>query len=108
MPIEKKKAMIEAVRNIPGVAAAGTVNRVPFTGGLRGVPIFQPRTTEFTLNNSVAGALRVYHIAGILGGCRHSASRWTGFLMAGHHRDALCGDRERNLRTQDVGRHVGA
>src|SRR5207248_11184878 len=28
--IEKKKAMIEAVRNIPGVVAAGTVNRVPF------------------------------------------------------------------------------
>jgi predicted permease len=51
--IEKKKAMIEAVRNIPGVVAAGTVNRVPFNGGLRGVPIFQPGTTEFTLNNSV-------------------------------------------------------
>jgi predicted permease len=51
--LEKKKAMIEAVRNIPGVTAAGTVNRVPFNGGLRGVPIFQPETTEFTLNNSV-------------------------------------------------------
>ena len=53
VPIEKKKAMIEAVRNIPGVAAAGTVNRVPFNGGLRGVPIFQPGTIEFSLNNSV-------------------------------------------------------
>jgi predicted permease len=53
VPIEKKKAMIEAVRNIPGVVAAGTVNRVPFNGGLRGVPIFQPGTTEFALNNSV-------------------------------------------------------
>jgi predicted permease len=53
VPIEKKKAMIEAVRNIPGVTAAGTVSRVPFNGGLRGVPIFQPGTTEFTLNNSV-------------------------------------------------------
>ena len=53
VPIEKKKAMIEAVRNIPGVAATGTVNRVPFNGGLRGVPVFQPGTTEFTLNNSV-------------------------------------------------------
>lgn len=52
-PLEKKKAMIEAVRNIPGVTAAGTVSRVPFNGGLRGVPIFQPGTTEFTLNNSV-------------------------------------------------------
>ena len=53
VPLEKKKAMIEAVRNIPGVAAAGTVNRVPFTGGLRGIPVFPPGTTEFTLNNSV-------------------------------------------------------
>jgi predicted permease len=53
VPIDKKKAMIEAVRNIPGVVAAGAVNRVPFNGGLRGVPIFQPGTTEFTLNNSV-------------------------------------------------------
>jgi predicted permease len=53
VPLEKKKAMIEAVRNIPGVTATGTVNRVPFNGGLRGVPIFQPGTTEFTLNNSV-------------------------------------------------------
>ena len=51
--LEKTKAMIEAVRNIPGVATAGTVNRVPFTGGLRGVPVFPPGTTEFKLNNSV-------------------------------------------------------
>src|SRR4029450_11783704 len=41
------------VRTLTAVAAAGTVNRVPFTGGLRGGPIFQPGTTEFTLNNSV-------------------------------------------------------
>lgn len=53
VPIEKKKMIIEAVRNIPGVAAAGTVNRMPFTGGLRGSPVFQPGTTEFTLNNSL-------------------------------------------------------
>jgi predicted permease len=53
VPLERKKAMIDAIRSIPGVTAAGTVNRVPFTGGLRGVPIFQPGTTEFTLNNSV-------------------------------------------------------
>ena len=52
-PLEKTKAMIEAVRNIPGVETAGTVNRVPFTGGLRGVPVFPPGTTEFRLNNSV-------------------------------------------------------
>src|SRR5882724_3026280 len=53
VPLDKKKAMIDAVRSIPGVAAVGTVNRVPFTGGLRGVPVFEPGTTEFTLNNSV-------------------------------------------------------
>jgi len=52
-PLEKTKAMIEAVRSIPGVAAVGTANRVPFTGGLRGVPVFAPGTTEFTLSNSV-------------------------------------------------------
>ncbi|MBA3960696.1 MAG: ABC transporter permease [Chthoniobacterales bacterium] len=53
VPFEKKKAMLEAVRSIPGVTAAGTVSRTPFTGGLRGVPVFQPGTTEFTLSNSV-------------------------------------------------------
>jgi predicted permease len=52
-PLEKQKAMLEAVQRIPGVTAAGAVNRVPFTGGLRGVPIFPPGTTDFNLNNSV-------------------------------------------------------
>src|SRR5436309_2596908 len=52
-PLEKKTAMIEAVRNIPGVAAAGTVNRLPLTGGLRGAPDFPTGPTAFTLNNSV-------------------------------------------------------
>src|SRR5882724_3842839 len=58
VPLEKTKAMIDAVRSIPGVAAVGTVNRVPFTGGLRGVPVFPPGTTEFTLNNSVLAPYR--------------------------------------------------
>jgi predicted permease len=49
----KQKAMLEAVQRIPGVTTAGEVNRVPFTGGLRGVPVFPPRTTDFNLNNSV-------------------------------------------------------
>jgi predicted permease len=53
VPLEKKKAMIDALRSIPGVTAAVTVNKVPFTGGLRGIPVFPPGTTEFTLNNSV-------------------------------------------------------
>jgi predicted permease len=51
--VEKKKAVIEAVRSIPGVTAAGTVNRTPFTGGIHGTPIFPPGTTEFKLKNSV-------------------------------------------------------
>jgi predicted permease len=49
----KQKAMLEAVQRIPGVTTAGEVNRVPFTGGLRGVPVFSPGTTDFNLNNSV-------------------------------------------------------
>jgi predicted permease len=53
VPLEKKKAMLEAVRSIPGVTAAGTTSKVPFTGGLRGVPVYPPGTTDFSLNNSV-------------------------------------------------------
>jgi predicted permease len=52
-PLEKQKAMLEAVQRIPGVTVAGAVNRVPFTGGLRGVPVFPPGTTDFNLNSSV-------------------------------------------------------
>ncbi|HWY39916.1 MAG TPA: ABC transporter permease [Chthoniobacterales bacterium] len=52
-PLEKKKAMIDALRGIPGVTAVGTASRTPFSGGLRGIPVFTPGTTEFTLNNSV-------------------------------------------------------
>ena len=51
--LKKQKAMLEAVQRIPGVTAAGAANRVPFTGGLRGVPVFPPETTDFNLNNSV-------------------------------------------------------
>ena len=47
-----QKAIIEAARSIPGVTAAGTVNRTPFTGGLHGIPVYRPGTTEFTLTNS--------------------------------------------------------
>jgi hypothetical protein len=51
--IEREKAVIEAMRSIPGVTAAGTVDRTPMTGGLHGIPVFRPGTTEFKLNNSV-------------------------------------------------------
>jgi len=58
VPLEKMKAMIEAVRSIPSVTVAGTVSKVPFTGGLRGIPVFPPGTTEFTLNNSMLAPYR--------------------------------------------------
>lgn len=58
VPLEKKKAMLEAVRSIPGVTAAGTASKVPFTGGLRGVPVYPPGTTDFSLNNSVLAPCR--------------------------------------------------
>jgi predicted permease len=51
--LEKEKSMLETVRNLPGVTAAGSVNRTPMTGGLHGMPIFQPGTTDFELSNSV-------------------------------------------------------
>ncbi len=49
----REQAMLEALRSIPGVTAAGAVSRVPMTGGLHGVPVFPPGTTEFALNNAV-------------------------------------------------------
>ena len=51
--LEKKKAILEGVRSIPGVTAAGMVSRTPMTGGMHGIPIFEPGTTEFTLKHSV-------------------------------------------------------
>jgi predicted permease len=53
VPLEKTKAMIDALRSIPGVPAVGTLSRVHFIGGIRGIPVFPPGTTELTLNNSV-------------------------------------------------------
>src|SRR6266516_3897914 len=58
VPVEKTKAMIDALRSLPGVTAAGTLSKVPFTGGIRGIPVFPPGTTEFTLNNSVLAPYR--------------------------------------------------
>jgi predicted permease len=57
-PREKTKAMIDALRRIPGVSAAGTLSKLPFTGGIRGIPVFPPGTTEFSLNNSVLAPYR--------------------------------------------------
>jgi predicted permease len=52
--LERKKALLEAVRNVPGVTTVAAVNRLPLSGGLRGVPVFPPGTTELTLDNSVS------------------------------------------------------
>jgi len=49
----KPAAILAAMRGLPGVTTAGTINRTPFTGGLHGVPVFRPGTTEFKLQNSV-------------------------------------------------------
>jgi predicted permease len=56
-PLEKEKAMIVALRNIPGVTGVGTFSKPPFTGGLRPVSVFPPGTTEFTLSHSVLASL---------------------------------------------------
>jgi predicted permease len=53
VPLEKIQAMIDGLRSMPAVTAAGTTSKIPFSGGLRGIPVFPPGTTEFTLNNSV-------------------------------------------------------
>jgi predicted permease len=49
----KPEAILTAMRGLPGVTTAGTISRTPFTGGLHGVPVFRPGTTEFKLQNSV-------------------------------------------------------
>ncbi len=53
VPLETKKAMLEALRNIPGVTAVAAINRPPLTGSLRGYPVFAPGTAELNVNNSV-------------------------------------------------------
>jgi len=49
---EKEKAVVQAALNIPGITAAGSVNRTPMTGGLHGVPVFRPGAKDFKLSNS--------------------------------------------------------
>jgi predicted permease len=69
-PLEKKKAMIDALRDISGVTAVGTLSKAPFTGGLRGIPVFPPGTIEFTLNNSVLASLALTISPGYLEAAR--------------------------------------
>jgi hypothetical protein len=50
--LKKQKSIMDAARSIPGVSAVGIVSHTPFTGGMHGVPIFRPGTTDFKLNNA--------------------------------------------------------
>jgi predicted permease len=50
--LEKQKAIIDAARSVPGVVSVGIVSRTPFTGGMHGIPVFRPGTTDFKLNNA--------------------------------------------------------
>lgn len=46
------RELVDAARGMAGVQAAGMINRAPLNGGgLRGIPIYTPGTTEFTLQN---------------------------------------------------------
>src|SRR5262249_19579750 len=47
VPLEKTKAMIDGVRSIPGVTAAGTVNRMPFTPAPPPGPALPPPPHSF-------------------------------------------------------------
>ncbi len=51
--LQKQQAIAEAERGIPGVDSVGLVSRTPFTGGMHGVPVFRPGTTDFKLNTAV-------------------------------------------------------
>ncbi len=51
--IQKQREVLDATLSIPGVTAAGIVSRTPMTGGMHGVPVFRPGTTDFALKNSV-------------------------------------------------------
>jgi predicted permease len=50
-PLAKEKAVLEAMRDVPGVSAVGAVSRTPMSGGIRGTPVHRPGTTEPTPKN---------------------------------------------------------
>ena len=72
--IQKQKAILEAVRSIPGVTAAGTVSRTPMTGGMHGDSDLPAGNDRVQAEQFCAGALRVSDVAGIPGGGRHPAA----------------------------------
>lgn len=57
--LERAQAILEAVRSIPGVMAAGAARYTPMGGGPRDTPIYRPGTAEFVPANS-ALATRTY------------------------------------------------
>jgi ABC-type antimicrobial peptide transport system permease subunit len=60
--LEKQRALLEAAQHISGVTAAGIINSMPIGGGAKGIPVFPPGTTEFTLDKSVLET-RLYAIS---------------------------------------------
>jgi predicted permease len=61
--LEKEKAMMEATRSLPAVTAVGMTNATPLGGGgSKGIPVYWPGTTEFTLDKS-ALETRLYDIS---------------------------------------------
>ena len=50
--LDEEQTMLETIRGIPGVVAAGATSRVPMTGGLHGTPIYAPGTTDFALDRA--------------------------------------------------------
>jgi predicted permease len=77
--LEKTKTMIDALHNIPGVTAVGTLNHPFFAGGRRGVPVFPPGTVEFTLKNSVLAPLEFTISPGYLEAARTRIVRGRDF-----------------------------
>ena len=73
-PLEKQKAMLEAVQRIPGVTAAGDGEpRALYRRAARRSG-FPARNDRFQSEQFCAGAIRVYDLAGLPGGCGHSGS----------------------------------
>jgi predicted permease len=61
--LEKEKAMMEAAQSLPGVTTVGMTNATPLGGGgSKGIPVYWPGTTEFTLDKSVLET-RLYDIS---------------------------------------------
>ena len=45
-------SVLRSLSGIPGVSAAGAINRLPMTGGLHGTPVFYEETKNLAVNNA--------------------------------------------------------